>query len=167
MTGPIPERGMWRHFARLPLDDPGHIVTLGEGDTPLLDLSERYADAIGVAGVFAKAEDRNPTGSFKARVAAVAHSLVAERGLAGTVGTSSGNGGAAAAAYAAAGASRTVLFTLADTVPEKMREILARGGTAYRVAGVGHDASSTIAVADLIAGIARERGFYPMLTGFH
>ncbi|WP_274601252.1 pyridoxal-phosphate dependent enzyme [Microbacterium sp. Se63.02b] len=114
-----------------------------------------------------KAEDRNPTGSFKARIASVAASLVRQDGLAGLVGTSSGNGGAAAAAYAAAARSRAVLFTLSDTVPVKLLEITAAGGTAYRVEGVGHDAASTAAVADAIAAAARTSGHYPMLTGFH
>ncbi|QNA93781.1 pyridoxal-phosphate dependent enzyme [Microbacterium sp. Se63.02b] len=122
---------------------------------------------LGLGSLRLKAEDRNPTGSFKARIASVAASLVRQDGLAGLVGTSSGNGGAAAAAYAAAARSRAVLFTLSDTVPVKLLEITAAGGTAYRVEGVGHDAASTAAVADAIAAAARTSGHYPMLTGFH
>lgn len=160
-------RGMWRFLDRLPVQDPRHIVSLGEGDTPLIDLSRTLGRRLGLASLHLKAEDRNPTGSFKARIASVAASLVRERGLAGLVGTSSGNGGAAAAAYAAAAGSRAVLFTLSDTVPVKMLEITAAGGTAYRVHGVGHDAASTIAVADAIALAATKNQHYPMLTGFH
>jgi threonine synthase len=47
-----------------------------------------------------------------------------------------------------------------------MREITAVGGIAKRVRGVGHDASSTIAVAARIAEAARQHHWYPMLTGF-
>lgn len=166
MSGTPPAPGMWRHFDRLPVGSRENIVSLGEGDTPLLDLTDRLATEFGVVSVQAKAEDRNPTGSFKARIASVAYSVVNERGLAGTVGTSSGNGGAAAAAYAAAAGSQTVLFILSDTVPAKMSEILAVGGTARRVRGVGHDARSTRAVADTIAEQGEKRGLYPMLTGF-
>jgi threonine synthase len=158
---------MWRHLDRLPLRSAESIVSLGEGGTPLVDLSGTIGRRLGLRELWLKAEDRNPTGSFKARIASVAYSLVRERGLHGAVGTSSGNGGAAAAAYAAASGSRAVLFTLSDTVPEKMREIVAVGGIARRVAGIGHDAAATRAVADEIARQARAHGFYPMLTGFH
>lgn len=159
-------RGMWRHADRLPVDDPAHIVSLGEGDTPLLDLSATLGRDLGVGRLLLKAEDRNPTGSFKARIASVAASLVRERGLTGLVGTSSGNGGAAAAAYAAAAGCEAVMFTLSDTVELKMLEIVAAGGIAYRVHGVGHDAASTRLVAQSVARAATGAGFYPMLTGF-
>ncbi|NED97832.1 pyridoxal-phosphate dependent enzyme [Phytoactinopolyspora alkaliphila] len=159
--------GMWRYADRLPVVSPRNIVSLGEGGTPVLDLTGVFGGEIGVSSLVAKAEDRNPTGSFKARIASVAYSLVKERGQAGTVGTSSGNGGAAAAAYAAAAGSRSILFTLADTVPAKMAEILAMGATACRVDGVGHDAVSTRTVADMIAAHGAQRGLAAMLTAFH
>lgn len=159
-------RGMWRFLDRLPVQDARSIVSLGEGDTPLIDLTRSLGAELGLTRLLLKAEDRNPTGSFKARIASVAYSLVLERGLRGAVGTSSGNGGAAAAAYAAAAGSSAVMFTLSDTVPAKMREILAVGGAAYRVESVGHDAASTTTVARLIADAAESAGFYPMLTGF-
>lgn len=161
-----PGRGMWRHAVSSAVR-PESIITLGEGDTPLLDLSATLGAAIGVGGLFLKAEDRNPTGSFKARIASVAASLARQRGLHGLVGTSSGNGGAAAAAYAAAAGVRAVLFTLSDTLPAKLLEITAAGGVAFRVDGVGHDAASTRRVADLVAAAADAAGYYPMLTGFH
>lgn len=158
---------MWRFASRLPACSPDSIVTLGEGDTPLIDLSQAFAAEVPVASLVAKAEDRNPTGSFKARIASVAYSLVRDRGLRGTVGTSSGNGGAAAAAYAAAAGSRAVLFVLSDTVPVKMREIAVFGATVSRVQGVGHDASSTREVADRLAEVCIAKDFLPMLTAFH
>lgn len=164
-AGPV--GAMWRYLDRLPLDSAENIVSLGEGGTPLVDLSPTIGRRLGMKELWLKAEDRNPTGSFKARIASLAYSLVKERGLHGAVGTSSGNGGAAAAAYAAAAGSRAVLFTLSDTVPEKMRETVAVGGIARRVSGVGHGAATTRMVADEIARQAAAQGFYPMLTGFH
>lgn len=159
--------GIWRYADRLPAIDPVHRVSLGEGGTPVIDVSGTLGRELGLGSLLLKAEDRNPTGSFKARIAAVAASLVRSRGLHGLVGTSSGNGGAAAAAYAAAAGSRAVLFTLSDTLPVKLLEITAAGGLAYRVQGVGHDAASTRAVADAIAAAAGRESFYPMLTGYH
>jgi threonine synthase len=160
-------RGVWRYADRLPVVDRTAMVTLGEGGTPLLDVSSTLGRELGLGSLLLKAEDRNPTGSFKARIAAVAAALVRERGLRGLVGTSSGNGGAAAAVYAAAAGTRAVLFTLSDTLPTKLLEITAAGAVAYRVHGVGHDAASTRAVADAVAAAARRQGYYPMLTGFH
>jgi threonine synthase len=166
MTETTVTRGMWRHFDRLPVREQASIVTLGEGDTPVLDLSQTLGRRLGLASLHLKAEDRNPTGSFKARIASVAASLVRERGLRGLVGTSSGNGGAAASAYATASGTRAVLFTLSDTAPMKLLEITAPGGIAYRVDGVGHSAASTRAVAGEIAAAAERGNYYPMLTGF-
>ncbi|MFC7622847.1 pyridoxal-phosphate dependent enzyme [Microlunatus sp. GCM10028923] len=159
--------GMWRWADRLPVRRPDQAVSLGEGDTPLVDLSRTVAARIGLDRLWLKAEDRNPTGSFKARVASVAYTLIKERGLAGAVGTSSGNGGAAAAAYAAAAGSRAILFTLADIVAPKLREIVAVGGVARRVTGIGHDAAATRQIADRIAEVSDRLGCYPLLTGFH
>ncbi|WP_308800048.1 pyridoxal-phosphate dependent enzyme [Agromyces silvae] len=159
--------GIWRYADRLPAVDAADRVSLGEGGTPLLDVSATLGRELGLGSLRLKAEDRNPTGSFKARIAAVAASLVRTHGLHGLVGTSSGNGGAAAAAYAAAAGRRAVLFTLSDTLPVKMLEITATGGVAYRVHGVGHDAASTRAVADAVAAAAERAAYYPMLTGYH
>lgn len=158
---------MWKYFDRLPLEFEASIVSLGEGGTPLLDVSATIGNEIGLGSLVLKAEHLNPTGSFKARIASLAVSLVRERSLAGLVGTSSGNGGAAGAAYAAAAGSRIVLFTLSDTLAMKRLEISAVGGWAFRVDGVGHDAASTREVADMIAAAAQAANYYPMLTGYH
>lgn len=157
---------MWRYLDRLPVRSADNVVSLGEGGTPLIDVSATIGRRIGAPQLWIKAEDRNPTGSFKARIASVAYSLIKERGLRGAVGTSSGNGGAAAAAYAAASGSRAVLFTLSDTIPAKLREIIAVGGEARRVHGIGHDAASTTAVAEEVARQAAAQQCYPMLTAF-
>lgn len=63
--------GMWQYADRLPPVDPRSIVSLGEGGTPVVDLTEAVGRELGVASLVAKAEDRNPTGSFKARIASV------------------------------------------------------------------------------------------------
>lgn len=162
----ISRSDMWRYLDRLPVQSGQNIVTLGEGDTPLIDVSATVGRKIGANRLWVKAEDRNPTGSFKARIASVAYTLIMERGLCGAVGTSSGNGGAAAAAYAAAAGSRAMLFTLSDIVAPKLREIVAVGGDARRVRGIGHDAASTAAVAAEVARQSQLHGCYPMLTAF-
>src|SRR5689334_3565121 len=57
---------LWRYHEVLPVRDPAHVTTLGEGMTPLLPL-RRYGDAIDVPGLLMKDEGLVPTGSFKAR----------------------------------------------------------------------------------------------------
>ncbi|GAA1738082.1 pyridoxal-phosphate dependent enzyme [Luedemannella helvata] len=160
--GAAPAAGMWRFAERLPLADLAHAVSLGEGDTPLVELP---AGPLGVASVRVKCEHLNPTGSFKDRIASVALSIARERGLAGCVGTSSGNGGAAAAAYAAAAGLTCALFALADTAEQKLLQIRALRASVHLVTGLGHDAAATDAAARTIAGIAAETGLMPMLTG--
>lgn len=155
-------RGVWRYRDRLPLHDPANIVSLGEGATPLVELTGAVS---GIASVQVKCEHLNPTGSFKDRIASVALSIVRERGLAGCVGTSSGNGGAAAAAYASRAGVPAALFALADTAAPKLRQIRALGARVHLVDGLGHDAAATDSAATTIAAIAADRGLMPLLTG--
>lgn len=155
---------MWRHFARLPLQNRSNVVSLGEGDTPLVAL-ERISARLGRPQVWLKAEHLNPTGSFKDRIASVALSIAVERALRGCIGTSSGNGGAAAAAYSARAGLAAHLFALSDTVELKLLQIVCLGASVHLVEGLGHDAKGTRRAAELIAGIGAEQGFFPMLTG--
>ncbi|KRA24788.1 hypothetical protein ASD65_10405 [Microbacterium sp. Root61] len=155
------EHGMWRWRSVLPVDPAGALISLGEGDTPLVPLDA----AAGFPSISVKCEHLNPTGSFKDRVLAVAATLVVQRGLRGFVGTSSGNGGASAAAYARRGRFSTLLFTLSDVVEQKLLQIRALGGHAFMLQGIGHDAATTRAAAERIAEVAAEQGFAPVLTG--
>ena len=76
------------------------MVSLGEGMTPLLPLP-RLGAALGLPGLLLKDEGPLPTGSFKARGAAVGVTRAAELGAAGVAMPTNGNAGAAWAAYAA------------------------------------------------------------------
>jgi threonine synthase len=91
---------MWRWFELLPVYDRKHIVTLGEGDTPLLHLQHLGAE-LGIPNLYLKEEGVNPTGSFKARGMASAVSKARELGIVKVVIPSAGNAGGALAAYAA------------------------------------------------------------------
>ena len=95
---------LWRYHELLPVRDPAHVHSLGEGATPLLEVPQAMADAVGLAAgqLLVKDEGRNPTGSFKARGMAVAVARAAELGIREVALPSAGNAGGAAAAYAAA-----------------------------------------------------------------
>lgn len=163
--GPATVGGMWRHLQHLPVDDARHVVTLGEGDTPLLPVVGATLGRIGVGSLHLKAEHQNPTGSFKDRIASVAATMVVERGLHGAIGTSSGNGGAAIAAYGARAGFPVVLFTVSGIVDGKLQQILAQGGHTHIVTGMGEDGASGLSVAPKIAELADDRGWLAFLTG--
>jgi threonine synthase len=95
---------LWRYHELLPVRDPAHARSLGEGATPLIQLNRASTDSVGMTGgeLLVKDEGRNPTGSFKARGMAVAIARAAELGIRRVALPSAGNAGAAAAAYAAA-----------------------------------------------------------------
>ncbi|HWG00820.1 MAG TPA: pyridoxal-phosphate dependent enzyme, partial [Trebonia sp.] len=61
---------LWRYHEVLPVRDEANIVSLGEGMTPLIPVPS-YGGQIGVPGLLMKDEGLLPTGTFKARGAAV------------------------------------------------------------------------------------------------
>lgn len=130
--------GIWRYAARLPLRDPAHAVSLGEGGTPLLPAG-RLGRALGLPGLHFKLEGSNPTGSYKDRIAAVGIARLRELGKAAWAATSSGNAGAAIAAYGARAGVAGHLFTLERAAPAKLAQILAYGPTVRAVARLGYD----------------------------
>jgi threonine synthase len=91
---------LWRYHELLPVSAAEHVVTLGEGMTPLLP-APRLGAEIGVPGLLVKDEGALPTGSFKARGAAVGVSRARELGATRLAMPTNGNAGAAWAAYAA------------------------------------------------------------------
>ncbi|HYB52691.1 MAG TPA: pyridoxal-phosphate dependent enzyme, partial [Thermoanaerobaculia bacterium] len=112
-------RSMWRWHEMMPVEDPAHVVTLGEGDTPLL-AATRLSSAFGFADLWIKDEANNPTGSFKARGLSAAVSRAKELGISQIALPTAGNAGGAAAAYAARGGLECHVFMPADT-PEVFR----------------------------------------------
>lgn len=90
---------LWRYQRWLPVADEAHIVTLGEGGTPLVPL-RKLGPAIGLSDVWIKDEGRNPTGTFKARGASVAVSRLVELGYRKLAMPTVGSGGSAWSAYA-------------------------------------------------------------------
>ena len=157
--------GMWRRSSWLPVSDENAVVSLGEGDTPIVELHGSSVSRLGVRSVEMKCEHLNPTGSFKDRIASVAVSLALERGVRGLVGTSSGNGGAAAAAYCARAGISLTLFALSDIAPQKLLQIRSFGARVCLLEGLGHDAGSTERAAITISRHAAAAGLFPFLTG--
>jgi threonine synthase len=90
--------GFWRYRNMLPIVN--HVVSLGEGGTPL-HKAERLAKTIGVKELFLKDETRNPTNSYRDRAAALLTSNAVDLGCKSLICATNGNLGASLAAYSA------------------------------------------------------------------
>jgi threonine synthase len=84
----------------LPVTPQTPIITIGEGDTPLVR-SQRLEREIGCGELYFKLEGCNPTGSFKDRGMVVAVAKAVEAGNSTIICASTGNTSASAAAYGA------------------------------------------------------------------
>ena len=113
-----------RYRMSLPLSEETPLVTLGEGNTPLVR-AVRISERLGL-DVWLKWEGANPTGSFKDRGMAVAVSKALEGGAPGVVCASTGNTAASAAAYAARAGIEAVIVHVAGAVaPGKLVQVRA------------------------------------------
>jgi threonine synthase len=134
---------LWRYHELLPVRGANAVVTLGEGMTPLLPLP-RYGELIGLPRLLMKDEGLIPTGSFKARGAAVGVSRAAELGVERLAMPSNGNAGAAWAVYAArAGLAATIVMP-ANAPEITHRECVAAGADVYLVDGLISDAGRMV-----------------------
>jgi threonine synthase len=140
---------LWRYHELLPVGREQAVTTLGEGMTPLLPMA-RYGERIGLPRLRMKDEGLIPTGSFKARGAAVGVSRAAELGILRLGLPSNGNAGAAWALYAArAGLAATVVMPL-DAPEITRRECVAAAADLRLVDGLIGDAGRI--VGELVAG---------------
>ncbi len=125
--------------ARLPVTEKTPIVTLCEGNTPLVD-APRLSDAVG-ARVMLKVEGANPTGSFKDRGMTMAISKAAEDGAKVVVCASTGNTSASAAAYAArAEMLAAVIIPDGHVALGKLAQALIHGAKVVSIRGSFDDA---------------------------
>jgi threonine synthase len=146
LSGRAPD--LWRYHELLPVGRADAVTTLGEGMTPLLPVA-RYGERIGLPRLLMKDEGLIPTGSFKARGAAVGVSRAAELGLRRLALPSNGNAGAAWALYAArAGLAATVAMPR-DAPDITRRECVAAGADLRLVDGLIGDAGRI--VGELVA----------------
>src|SRR5437899_9702465 len=129
----------YREF--LPVSPSTAIVSLAEGNTPLVycpQLSERVGRG---CQVFVKNEGVNPTGSFKDRGMTLAVSKAMERGAKALISASTGNTSASAAAYAArAGISCVVILPAGKIATGKLLQAFAYGAKIVAIDGNFDDA---------------------------
>ena len=141
-TTPAAWPGLIRRYAEyLPVNEETPVVTLLEGNTPLIR-SERLARKIGGdIDLYLKYEGLNPTASFKDRGMTMAVSKAKERGAEVVVCASTGNTSASAAAYAArAGLKCVVLLPNGKIALGKLAQALMYGATTIAIEGNFDDA---------------------------
>src|SRR5437868_12741450 len=135
-------RGVIEHYREfLPVSASTPIVSLGEGNTPLVycpQLSKRVGRG---CAVFVKNEGDNPTGSFKDRGMTVAVSKALESCARAIICASTGNTSASAAAYAArAGISCAVILPAGKIATGKLLQAFVYGGKIVAIDGNFDDA---------------------------
>jgi threonine synthase len=135
---------LWRYHELLPVRQADRVVSLGEGMTPLLPMP-RIGQALGVPDLLMKDEGLLPTGTFKARGAAVGVSRAAELGVAAIAMPTNGNAGAAWSAYAARAGMRSLIVMPAGAPPVTRAECAAAGAELYLVDGGIGDAGRLVA----------------------
>lgn len=151
------EPTLWRYHDVLPVANPEHRLSLGEGFTPLL-ATPRLGACVGLPRLFVKDEAGNPTGSFKARGLSLAVSMAKALGVQDVCLPSAGNAGSALAAYAARGGLRAHVFVPNDIPRVFVMETEAFGAEVVTVPGLITDA------AKVCAERAQEGGWYECAT---
>lgn len=141
---------LWRYRELLPVLDSSHMVTLGEGGTPVLRLAE-VTEAPGVE-LWLKDDGQMPTGSFKARGMAVAVSRAQELGLRSLYVPSAGNAGLALAAYGARAGIPVRIYLPESTVPELQRTCRAYGAEVIAVPGTIREAGEVARARERSSG---------------
>lgn len=150
---------MWRYHELLPVRQEPHMLTLGEGMTPLLAAS--YLAPRGLASkarLLIKDEGQNPTGSFKARGMAVAVSRALELGAHGVVTPTAGNAGAAMAAYAARARLPAYVIAPQDAPETCIQQARLYGAEVELISGLMSDAGR------VAAEVSRQRGWFNVST---
>ena len=130
--------GLWRYAAVLPIADPAHWVTLGEGGTPLLECP-RLARQLGVRRLLLKYDGSNPTGTVKDRTSATAVGAALQFGYAATSVVSSGNAGSSIAAYSARAGLRSLIFAYERASAPKLLHMSATASDLIIYKGVYDD----------------------------
>jgi threonine synthase len=130
--------GIWRYLRAFDLPSNAPVVSLGEGNTPLIPVSYENQQ------VWFKLESVNPTGSYKDRGSALLLSQLAARGVRQAVEDSSGNAGASFAAYAARAGIGARVFVPESASGPKRGQIVAYGAELAPVPGLRSAAAEAV-----------------------
>lgn len=135
LYGDKTQPGIWKFRKALPFPRDAKVVSLMEGNTPLVHVG-RMGAKVGLNKLFVKNEGQNPTGSFKDRGMTAAVTRAVGSGAKLLVCASTGNTAASMSAYAArAGVTAMVTVPAGKVAAGKMAQVYAYGGKIIRVEG--------------------------------
>ncbi|SFJ53665.1 threonine synthase [Thermoflavimicrobium dichotomicum] len=137
------ENSLWRYHELLPVKKKENIVTLGEGMTPLLPMPKLGQD-MSISCLLMKDEGLNPTGSFKARGAAVGISKAKELGIQEIAMPTNGNAGAAWSLYAARAGIKATIVMPKDAPTITQTECAVSGAHLSLIDGLISDAGKIV-----------------------
>jgi threonine synthase len=125
-----------RYRDRLPVSEETPVISLNEGNTPLIELRNLPGLVRKEVRIFCKFEGLNPTGSFKDRGMTMAVSKAVEQGSRALICASTGNTSASAAAYAArAGIACFVLIPEGKVALGKLSQAMMHGALTLQIRG--------------------------------
>ena len=129
--------GLIAHYReRLPVTDTTRLISLGEGNTPLVKLENIPAEIGKSVDLYVKYEGLNPTGSFKDRGMTMAVTQAVAEGSRAIICASTGNTSAAAAAYAArAGITAFVVIPEGKIALGKLAQAMIHGAVVIQIRG--------------------------------
>ncbi len=136
---------LWRYREVLPVEYVDHIVSFGEGWTPLLRADTLAASLPVKLDLYIKDEGQNPTQSFKARGMTAAISMAKELGVKKVAVPSAGNAAGAMAAYAARARMESFIFMPSDTPRANVIECEQTGAHITLVDGLITDCGKIVA----------------------
>ena len=151
-----------RYRDRLPVDASTPVISLSEGNTPLIEL-QNVPRLVGEnVRIFAKFDGLNPTGSFKDRGMTMAVTKAVEGGARAIICASTGNTSASAAAYAAR--AKIACFVL---IPEgkialgKLSQAMMHGSVVIQIRGNFDDGMRLVQLAAESMGVALVNSINP------
>ncbi|MBM3734561.1 MAG: threonine synthase [Acidobacteria bacterium] len=154
-NAPLDQSGVWRYREMLPfLPDPADVITLREGNTPLLDapFAARYG---GLQRLTFKHQGFNPTGSFKDNGMTCGATQARRLGMKRVACVSTGNTSASMAAYASAGGLQPIIFIPHGNISYgKLAQALEYGAKTFQVE------ANFDQILKLVRVLAEELGIY-------
>jgi len=148
---------VWKYYEFLPIKNKRHIVTLGEGGTPLLRATN-LARKMGLRKLYIKDETRNPTGSFKDRSMTVGVSKALEFGAKTVATASSGNAAASLAAYSAKAKLKCFAFVSEFASFSKIAQIRVFGANVIKARIIEDGKDPAVQILRLVV---EKYGWYP------
>jgi threonine synthase len=143
-----------RYMARLPIDRNAKIISLCEGDTPLIRLDNIMKSIGRDIELYAKFEGANPTGSFKDRGMTMAVTQAVKEGSEAIICASTGNTSASAAAYASrAGIKAFVLIPEGKIALGKLAQAMIQGAVVIQIEGNFDDGMQIVKNLESIAPV--------------